>query len=206
MPMLRCVTRWLVPLTLGAVLASLATVHFMRQRDVRHPVLPIEPGVLYRSGKLSPEKLAEEVRRRGIKTVVNLAGDEHSDEAACQELGIKYVNFPVGDVWCLCGQKSPGQQEAPAGPMDIEPLWRLIDDPQTSPVLIHCTGGVHRTGVVAALYRIRYQGWDAADAITEMDLYGFDSRKQKFDNVKEYLHGFEQQMASAKQAAAGHVR
>jgi hypothetical protein len=43
---------------------------------------------------------------------------------------------------------------------------------------------------VAALYRIRYQGWSAADAIAEMDLYGFDSHKPKFQDVVAYLHRY----------------
>lgn len=185
--MLRRTARWIVPLAVGATLASLSTYWLLKPGDVRHGILPVEVGVLYRSGKLPEERLAEEIRRRGIKTVVNLAGTEHSEEAVCHELGVRYLDFPAGDVWCLCGQKAPGQKEAPAGPMNIEPLWQLVQDPDARPVLIHCTGGVHRTGVITALYRIRFQGWDAADAIAEMDLFGFESRKTKFQNVLDYL-------------------
>jgi hypothetical protein len=194
--MSRKITRWPLPLVLGAVLASLATYHWLKPGEVRHGILPVEPGLLYRSGKVPPEKLAEEIRRRGIKSVVNLAGHEHSDEDVCREFGIRYVNFPVGDVWCLCGQQAPGQQDTPPAPMDIEPIWRLMQDPASRPVLIHCTGGIHRTGVVAALYRIRFQGWNADDAIAEMDLFGFESKKSKFDNIKEYLRAHTTQVAT----------
>ncbi|MHC4222577.1 MAG: protein-tyrosine phosphatase family protein, partial [Planctomycetota bacterium] len=34
---------------------------------------------------------------------------------------------------------------------------------------IHSEGGVHRTSLVVALYRMQYQGWSAGDALDEMN-------------------------------------
>jgi hypothetical protein len=191
-------THWLLPLTIGALAAGLATYAIVCPREpVKYSVLPVEPGVLYRSPQLSAQQLAGEIRRRGIKTVVNLGSKDAIDEPVCRELGVNYVECLVGDVWCLCGQKAPGQEEAPA-PYDLTPLWKLLDDPDSRPVLIHCQGGVHRTGVVSAFYRMRYQGWDADDAITEMDLFDFDSQKAKFDNVRGYLREYGETARQAK--------
>jgi protein tyrosine phosphatase (PTP) superfamily phosphohydrolase (DUF442 family) len=190
---------WQLPLAIGALAAFLATYAvYCPNRTIKYSVLPVEPGVLYRSPQLSAEELAEEIHRRGIKTVINLGSKDATDEPVCRELGVNYVECPVGDVWCLCGQKAPGQKEMPAGPYDLTPLWKLIDDPASRPVLIHCQGGVHRTGVVTAMYRIRYQGWQADDAITEMDLFDFDSHKAKFDNVTAYLRTFGDAVRQAK--------
>ena len=36
------------------------------------------------------------------------------------------------------------------------------------PVLIHCEGGADRTGIMVALYRIAFQGWDLKPARREM--------------------------------------
>jgi len=198
MSMFRRKTHWLLPLTMGALGAALATYAALCPTRPGEPiVLPVEPGVLYRSPQLSAEQLAEEIRRRGIKTVVNLGSDADTDEAVCRQLGVSYVECRVGDVWCLCGQKAPGQEHEPVGPYDLSPLWTLIDDPAARPILIHCQGGVHRTGVVTALYRIRYQGWRPDDAIAEMDLFGFESHKAKFASVLAYLRSLDEKPRQA---------
>jgi hypothetical protein len=192
-------THWLLPMAIGALIAVLGTYAALCPGGPSKPVvLPVDSGVLYRSPQLSAEQLAEEIRSRGIKTVVNLGSHANTDEPVCRELGVAYVECPVGDVWCLCGQQAPGQSEMPAGPYDLTALWRLIDDPVARPVLIHCQGGIHRTGVVTAMYRIRYQGWRAEDAIREIDLFGFESRKSKFDNVTAYLREFDDRVRQAK--------
>ena len=48
-----------------------------------------------------------------------------------------------------------------------------MDDPANHPVLLHCRAGLHRTGVLAAVYRMEYQGWTPAQAIDELKAYGF---------------------------------
>jgi protein tyrosine/serine phosphatase len=161
----------------------------MKPAQHRHAVTVVEPGVLYRSGQLTPDELEEEIRRRGIKTVVNLGSQTDWDRDVCRRLGVKLVEIPVGDVWCIAGEPAPGQESRPAAPYDLTQFWKLVEAPESRPVLMHCWGGVHRTGVLTAMYRIRYQGWTAGDAITEMDLYGFDSPKDKFAGVLAYLRG-----------------
>jgi len=39
------------------------------------------------------------------------------------------------------------------------------------PVLVHCIGGADRTGVMVAVYRMAYQGWDLTDAKTDMIMH-----------------------------------
>ena len=181
--------RFTFPMLIGAVTAAALTYMVMKPPQHRHEVTVVEPGVLYRSGQLEPDELEEEIRRRGIKTVVNLGSQTNWDQDVCRRLGVKLVDIPVGDVWCVAGEPAPGQEARPDAPYDLEGFWKLVEDPDSQPVLMHCWGGVHRTGVLTALYRIRYQGWTAGDAINEMDLYGFDSGKDKFSGVLAYLRG-----------------
>jgi tyrosine-protein phosphatase SIW14 len=185
--MLRRIQRGLPPLLVGGALAAAATYLAMRPGDVRHAVTPVAHGVLYRSGQLSSEALRHEILRRGIRTVVNLAPGQPGEAELCRQLGVEYLELPVGDAWTLCGVAAPGQAAAPAAPYDLAPLWRLLQSPDAQPVLVHCTGGVHRTGVVCAMYRIGQQGWLPEDAVREMDLYGFESHKPKFAEVVQYL-------------------
>jgi protein tyrosine/serine phosphatase len=187
---MRSLLRTGASLLAGGILAAIATYLLLQPGEVRHRVIPVEKGILYRAGQLDPDDLALEIQRRGIRTVVNLGSRTNWDVEVCRQTGARYVDLPVGDVWCLAGVKAPNQDTAPEAPFDLAPLWKIIEDPSARPVLIHCWGGKHRTGVVAALYRIRYQGWSAADAIAEMDLYGFDSHKPKFQDVVAYLHRY----------------
>src|SRR5947208_724918 len=104
-------THWLLPLAIGALAAILGTYAVLGHKgSVGTAVLPVEMGVLYRSPQLPAEQLADEVQRRGIKTVVNLGSQAGIDEPVCRELGVNYVECPVGDVWWLCGQRAPGQK------------------------------------------------------------------------------------------------
>lgn len=190
---------FIVPLAIGAAIAAGITYEAMKPSGQRHPMTPIESGVLYRSGQLEPAELEREIRDRGIKTVVNLGSQENWDEAVCRKLGVKYIDMPVGDVWCICGETPPGHEsKSPA--YDMTAFWDLLNQPEQQPVLMHCWGGVHRTGVTAAIYRIRYNGWTAEEAIRELDLYGFESFKSKFENIRDYLHQIEDQVARERSA------
>jgi hypothetical protein len=53
---------------------------------------------------------------------------------------------------------------------------------------------------------MRYQGWDAEDAIAEMDLFDFDSHKEKFDNVTAYLRAYGETLRQAAATEQPHRR
>ncbi len=180
--------RWIALLAAGAILAG---GWWWTQANRRHawPVLPVELGAVYRSGRLSPEQLALEIQKRNIQVVINLGSPAPEEAQLCNRLGIQYVELPVGDVWAMCGVPAPGQTAPSVA--DLSSLWSFLQQAQERPVLIHCDGGVHRTGVAVAMYRIRYQGWDAEDAIREMALFGFDIHKSKFAQVLDYLRHLE---------------
>ncbi len=185
--------QYLLWFAIGAVAAGGITHHLMRGGDVRHEVTVVDPGILYRSGQLTAEELSHEIRARGIKTVINLGSRTDWDTDVCKAEGVEYLDMPVGDVWCVCGVAAPGY-ETPDAPYDLTPFWEAIDDPERRPVLIHCWGGIHRTGVLTGIYRIERQGWTADDALAEMRLFGFNNRKDKFANVLEYMHTLESEV------------
>lgn len=61
-------------------------------------------------------------------------------------------------------------------------LTELVESKK--PVLLHCTRGADRTGIVSALYRIHVQGWSYEKAVEEMDARGFN---QAFNFWKPWL-------------------
>ena len=127
-------------------------------------VATVEPGRLYRSAGLPPDRLLEICRRHGITTVVDLRKDPTQTRAEAEILareGIQHVSLPTGQV--------------PSAETVVEFL-RLMDGKRGEPVLIHCTHGVGRAGVFSAIYRMEYQGWPHWRAIAEaIALSGFDS-------------------------------
>ncbi len=42
------------------------------------------------------------------------------------------------------------------------------------PIVIHCKHGADRTGLMVAMYRIIFQGWDKESAIAELENGGYD--------------------------------
>jgi tyrosine-protein phosphatase SIW14 len=87
------------------------------------------------------------------------------ESEVCRDLGAKFVFLPVELV---NGREFPRRQ-----PPTIAAFLKLMDDPETYPILFHCKAGLHRTGVLAALYRQEYEGWSKEDALRELKNHGF---------------------------------
>ena len=84
-------------------------------------------------------------------------------------------------------------------PKEIAEILYLIEkQQQNGVVLIHCYHGADRTGLIAGMYRIIYQGWPVEEAKAEMQHgpYGYHSiwkniaklfTEEKVKQVKMYL-------------------
>ncbi|MCX7805423.1 MAG: tyrosine-protein phosphatase [Planctomycetota bacterium] len=126
----------------------------------------VEEGVLYRSAQPSVAQLERVASRYGIRTVVNLrkpgpedGGNFPEEAAAAKALGIEFVNIPYTNE---CAQQH------------IASFLEVMADPSRRPVLVHCSAGKERTGVMVAAYRISRHGWTLERALAEMQDYGFD--------------------------------
>jgi protein tyrosine phosphatase (PTP) superfamily phosphohydrolase (DUF442 family) len=115
---------------------------------------------VYRSAQPSEAQLAQLVDRYGIKSVIKLnAGD------APQSCAL--ADSPRISGWSVISRRS-----APTA----EQIKQILDaiDCAPKPVLIHCTHGEDRTGLIVALWRIRH-GASVSDAYTDMIGRGFHS-------------------------------
>jgi protein-tyrosine phosphatase len=54
-------------------------------------------------------------------------------------------------------------------------------------VLIHCKAGLHRTGILVAVYRMEYEGWSPADAFREAREHGFGNWTSANEYVTQYI-------------------
>jgi protein tyrosine/serine phosphatase len=97
----------------------------------------------------------------GIKTIIDLRDDPvRYEKSAAEALGMHYINIPMSDT------RYPGETQ-------IAEFLKTVNDPATGKFFVHCAGGRHRTGVMGAVYRYNYYGWDYDKVYQEMKSYDF---------------------------------
>ncbi len=150
-------------IALGTIIvaSSLATwlvFETQRERLVWDHFDVVKPGVLYRSGQLTPRQLTDAVHRYRIKTVVNFlvpGPDVERERALAKSLGVDFINLPM-----------PGDGSGEEA--QFREVLAACEDPERRPVMIHCARGTCRTGATVALYRFEHDGWTIEDVAAEM--------------------------------------
>jgi protein tyrosine phosphatase (PTP) superfamily phosphohydrolase (DUF442 family) len=132
---------------------------------------------LYRGAQPSSEGL-EYLASVGVEIIVNLRPGEHPDEEQeAKRLGMRYVSIP----W-HCYHPN---DEAMADFLHV-----LRENPNKK-IFVHCELGSDRTGMSIAAYRMGVQGWSAAEAMKEMQAYGFSgSHHLTCRGLAEYERSF----------------
>lgn len=98
----------------------------------------------------------------GVKTIIDLtSGDaEPNEQAMAVQAGMTYYQIPM-------------TTHEPPTAAQLAQFLKIVDDPASQPVYVHCVGGRHRTGVMTAAYRMTQDGWTADRAFKEMKQYKF---------------------------------
>lgn len=113
---------------------------------------------LYRSAQPTEEGMSN-LKQLGVKTIVNLRSF-HSDRDEIGDTGLRYEHLTM-KAW------HPEEKE-------VVRFLRIVNDPESTPVLFHCLHGADRTGTLSAVYRVAVQGWSKKDALEEMVRGGFN--------------------------------
>ncbi|HEU0048612.1 MAG TPA: tyrosine-protein phosphatase [Nitrososphaera sp.] len=130
----------------------------------------------------------------GIKTVIDLRDDPESyEKREVEALGMRYINIPMSDT------TYPERAQ-------VDQFLKLIDDPASGKLYVHCAGGRHRTGVVGAVYRFNHDRWNYDQVYAEMKNYDFYTRwghgaMKQF--VQDYWQQLSKQSGAASSATAG---
>lgn len=119
-------------------------------------------GQLYRSSQLSDTQLAKYVKANGIKTIINLRGENEGsawyqqETAVAEKLGVHHVDF---------GMSSRKQ-------LALDRVAQLVEIMRTAPkpILIHCKSGADRTGLASAIYVNRVAGLDEDTAERQLSI------------------------------------
>lgn len=117
----------------------------------------IVPGEFYRSGQLTPSQMRAYVKDYGIRSIINLRGDNsgvpwyQSEIDAAKGLDVQHFDFRMS-------ARHPLDQDR------AEELIALMAR-APKPVLVHCSFGADRSGLASALYlaRIRHTNEEVAE-------------------------------------------
>lgn len=133
---------------------------------------------LYRGGRPEPTDLSY-LKSLNVRTVINLQGGdlnnpkyrafmkwwepgELADAIAfemnvSESLGLLFFSKPLDAI-------DPVSAEDDAR---IDEVLAIIGNPAAQPVFVHCEHGVDRTGLIVALYEVKYLGMSPHDAYNE---------------------------------------
>ena len=124
---------------------------------------------VYRGAKISSAESAQYLKSLNIKNIINLQGDdldsdiaivipwgepgETAEAIAAEKVralaaGIGFLNIPLDSL----------DEVTPEENSKIDNILEFMHTKKNQPVFIHCEHGVDRTGLIVALYRVKYEG------------------------------------------------
>jgi len=149
--------RWIQRVAASVIGVSLVFGVFLGHLQLNGNFHPVVLGEVYRSAQPTPEALARYVKEQGIRSIINLRGNNagaswyDAEAASARAHAIAHYDFRM----------SARQQ------LDRKRAQELIDlmNKAEKPVLIHCQGGADRSGLASALYlaAIAKAGEEAAE-------------------------------------------
>jgi hypothetical protein len=141
-------------LIVALVLILLVTLKYVYDRHLNHNFMTITEGKVYKSGVIPPDEIADYVKKYHIKSIVDLrfpgTGDDVNNpeipaeltaekNAVTKLIGVNYFNNGSDQV--------PNQK-------NLDLFFKIMDNKDNYPVLIHCYHGIGRAQLYSAIYRI----------------------------------------------------
>ena len=163
---------------------------YVYDMNINHNFETITEGKVYKSGVIPPDEIESYVKKYHIKSIVDLRFPGTSDlvnnpeipseltaeKAAVEKIqGVNYFNN--------------GSDQVPK-PENLESFFKIMDNPDNYPVLIHCYHGVGRAEMYSAIYRIEYENFTNEKARenvrTLIKWSSFDDGTPKGEFLKAY--------------------
>ncbi len=125
---------------------------------------------LYRGAQPTAEGV-QQLKKLGVRTIVNLRlFDFDRDKIKGTGLAYQHIRFMT---WYPQDKK-------------VIRFLKIVTDPNSTPVFLHCQRGADRTGAMCAIYRVAVQRWPKAEAIDEMVNGGF-AFNRRWMNLIDYI-------------------
>ncbi len=151
-------------------LAALAVLLTSRPATADLKVRMVAPGVYFGEAPRTDCDYRE-LQALGIRTVVELRKflprKSEQEQSVAASYGMAHVLIPMGF--------------RPTADCTPEEALAAMTDPSLMNVYVHCVLGRDRTGLVVALYRVRYLGWPAATAYEQMRAERFNPLLRDLD-------------------------
>lgn len=151
--------RVVVFVVISSLLVPLAYLGLLQASGNFHEVLP---GQFYRAAQLSPQYLDAQIKRFGIKTVLNLRGRLDGEKWYRDELkvtearSVRQIDFGM----------SPRQRLSRESAVELVKLMRDA----AKPILVHCRSGADRTGLATVIYLNQIAGMDEEQAEAQLSM------------------------------------
>ncbi|WP_456470105.1 tyrosine-protein phosphatase [Caminibacter sp.] len=144
----------------------------------------VDDGV-YRSAQILPWRLKKIIKKYGIKTIINLRGDNKNylyrlEKKICKEMGVEYHTVSIKSR----KPESVSKEEY----IKLEKILKT----SKKPLLFHCKAGADRTGFVAVLWHLlqgRDKNWAIKKELRLKYMYLPWSKAGKIKKIFEFYDG-----------------
>ena len=129
----------------------------------------VVPGLIYRSGQLTPELLGQTLEEHGITTIIDLQLNDLEDPHLQWEMQyaaarrLRHFRFGLG---------GDGTGDVDRYVDAVAVLIECVRENQ--PVLVHCAAGTQRTGGVVACYRLLAEEAEPQEVYRELKKYDWE--------------------------------
>jgi protein tyrosine/serine phosphatase len=185
-----------------ALVIGLPVMHYRAGYDQSKRLRVVTDGRFYRSGQLTAEGFRDAHAKYGFKTVINLQEEARDPLIPLRAFGkpkvrqsevlaaldVKAITIDGGELEIEGKQNLPDDYRPPV----VDEFLKILDDPENYPILIHCKAGLHRTGLMTAIYRMEYEHRSVAEVMEELKANGFGTFAATEANVyvKHLIQGY----------------
>ena len=152
----------LIAVVLFPITLTMSYLLYMNEQGNFHP---ITPGEAYRSAQLDRDKLEYYIKKYNIKSILNLRGENRGagwyleETTVSSEQNVKHYDI------ALSASKEPTRENT----KELIEIFKSAP----RPLLIHCSAGADRAGLVAAMWKVFVDKQPKAEAKKQLSiLYG----------------------------------
>lgn len=157
--------KFLIPLLLLSLSLAVLAVSYLLYMEEQGNFHTITPGEAYRSAQMDRDELEYYIKKYGIKSILNLRGENTGKPWYTKELKIsKAMNVVHYDISLAASRE-----------LNDNNVHRLVEIFKTAPrpILIHCMSGADRSGLVAAMWKVVVDKESKAEASRQLSIrYG----------------------------------
>lgn len=163
----------------------LAVIAVLRHKIYYHFKV-VEPGKLYRSGRLSPVGLHLICRKYRIKTIVSLVSKKEISEQNCYQVEERFCRHnKINLINILL------EQDRPPEPEQVHRFLQISMNSDFQPILVHCEAGIIRTNMMIATYLKNRFYKPNLEILENLPLFGHSIDERPV--VKDFIIGYQKE-------------